>query len=87
MAGLPAFDYEVHGTHYTSVRRTDPTIAGLVHAALGEAKTVLNVGAGSRLVRTDRSVRSGRRTVGGDACSTARRLGAGDDRHCRDAAV
>ncbi|MDQ5833099.1 MAG: methyltransferase domain-containing protein [Actinomycetota bacterium] len=41
------FEYERHGTGYTAQRRTDPTIAALVHQALGEARTVLNVGAGA----------------------------------------
>ena len=40
-------DYEVHGHGYASRRRTDPRIAALVHAALGDARTVLNVGAGA----------------------------------------
>jgi len=47
MSDLPEFDYETHGQHYTAVRRADPRIAELVHAALGPAKTVLNVGAGA----------------------------------------
>ena len=41
------FDYEKHGGGYASQRRTDPRIAALVHAALGSAQTVLNVGAGA----------------------------------------
>ncbi len=40
-------DYEVHGHGYARRRRTDPRIAALVHAALGDARTVLNVGAGA----------------------------------------
>lgn len=49
MRGLPAgdFDYETHGRTYASVRRPDPRIAALVHDALGDAETVLNVGAGA----------------------------------------
>jgi hypothetical protein len=45
---LPAgdFDYEA-GADYRSMRRTDPRIAAYVHNALGDAKTVLNVGAGA----------------------------------------
>lgn len=48
-SGLSAgdFDYERHGEGYTAQRRTDPSIAALVHQALGEARTVLNVGAGA----------------------------------------
>jgi SAM-dependent methyltransferase len=47
MPDLLKFDYDEHGQHYSGVRRTDPRIARLVHAALGPAKTVLNVGAGA----------------------------------------
>ncbi|HVR62924.1 MAG TPA: class I SAM-dependent methyltransferase [Polyangia bacterium] len=43
----PAFDYEGSGVHYSAVRRADPRIAAQIHAALGDARTVLNVGAGS----------------------------------------
>jgi hypothetical protein len=41
------FDYERAGQGYATMRRTDPRIAALVHAALGPARTVLNVGAGA----------------------------------------
>jgi hypothetical protein len=41
------FDYERGGGGYALRRRTDPRIAALVHAALGPARTVLNVGAGA----------------------------------------
>ncbi|HEX4221533.1 MAG TPA: class I SAM-dependent methyltransferase [Pseudonocardiaceae bacterium] len=41
------FDYERHGAEYGNRRRTDPRIAAYVHAALGDARTVLNVGAGA----------------------------------------
>lgn len=49
MASGPAgdFDYERHGDGYAELRRTDPRIAAMVHAALGDARTVLNVGAGA----------------------------------------
>ncbi len=40
-------DYSRHGTGYAIQRRTDPRIAALVHRALGDARTVLNVGAGA----------------------------------------
>jgi len=43
----PAFDYDHRGHQYASVRRADPRIAAEIHAALGDAKRVLNVGAGS----------------------------------------
>ena len=41
------FDYEANGTGYAVQRRTDPRIAAVVHAALGPARTVINVGAGA----------------------------------------
>ncbi len=46
---MPAgdFDYERGGVGYAAQRRTDPRIAARVHAALGRARTVLNVGAGA----------------------------------------
>jgi len=40
-------DYELHGRTYARHRRTDPRIGARVHAALGDARTVLNVGAGT----------------------------------------
>jgi SAM-dependent methyltransferase len=49
-AGPPddrAFDYDRNGQQYASVRRADPRIAAAIHAALGAAARVLNVGAGA----------------------------------------
>ena len=40
-------DSDEHGRHYTRGRRADPRIEARVHAALGEAETVVNVGAGA----------------------------------------
>jgi SAM-dependent methyltransferase len=40
-------DYERHGRTYASHRRADPRIAARIHEALGDARTVLNVGAGA----------------------------------------
>jgi SAM-dependent methyltransferase len=40
-------DYETHGIGYAQGRQTDPRIAARIHAALGDARTVLNVGAGA----------------------------------------
>jgi hypothetical protein len=46
--GVPArVDYERHGLTYAQHRRPDPRIAQRIHAALGDAQTVLNVGAGA----------------------------------------
>ncbi len=40
-------DYDEHGLNYSRGRRTDARIEARVHAALGEAATVVNVGAGT----------------------------------------
>jgi SAM-dependent methyltransferase len=40
-------DYEQRGRTYARHRRPDPRIAKRIHAALGDAHTVLNVGAGT----------------------------------------
>jgi SAM-dependent methyltransferase len=42
----PAF-YDTIGTGYTRTRREDPRIRNSIHAALGDARSVLNVGAGA----------------------------------------
>jgi hypothetical protein len=41
------FDYGTGGGGYATQRRTDPRIAAYVHAALGDARSVVNVGAGA----------------------------------------
>lgn len=45
MSGAPLYD--TIGTTYALTRRTEPRIAEQVWAALGDARTVLNVGAGT----------------------------------------
>ncbi len=40
-------DYETHGKGYAGRRRADPRIAAAILAALGDARTALNVGAGA----------------------------------------
>lgn len=40
-------DYAAHASGYAQRRRTDPRIAAAVHAALGNPRSVLNVGAGA----------------------------------------
>jgi SAM-dependent methyltransferase len=40
-------DYEQHGVGYARNRRADPRIAARIHDALGDARTVVNVGAGA----------------------------------------
>jgi len=40
-------DYDEHGRTYAAQRRADPRFAARIHAALGDAPTVLNVGAGA----------------------------------------
>ncbi len=50
-------DYAAHGQGYGRQRRTDPRLAAWVHAALGDARTILNVGAGAGSYEpTDRHV-------------------------------
>ena len=39
--------YDRLGTTYTATRREDPELAAQIHAALGDGRTVLNVGAGA----------------------------------------
>jgi SAM-dependent methyltransferase len=45
----PAGDvnYAIHGQGYANIRRPDPRIAALIHKSLGNARTVLNIGAGT----------------------------------------
>ena len=40
-------DYERYGGGYALKRRPDPRIATMVHAALGTARTIINIGAGA----------------------------------------
>jgi ubiquinone/menaquinone biosynthesis C-methylase UbiE len=42
-----AAKYDRIGINYAELRRPDPRIAAVIHQALGQAKTVLNVGAGT----------------------------------------
>lgn len=42
-----AAKYDTIGVNYAALRRPDPRIAAVINAALGEARTVLNVGAGT----------------------------------------
>lgn len=49
--------YDIIGVDYANLRKADPRIAAHIHAALGDAKTVLNVGAGAgNYEPTDRAV-------------------------------
>ena len=47
MAVAGRVDYDLHGGSYARHRRADPRIATRIHAALSDARTVLNVGAGA----------------------------------------
>ncbi|CAN5119748.1 methyltransferase domain-containing protein [soil metagenome] len=50
-------DYGVIGAGYARIRQPDPRIAARFHAALGDARTVINVGAGAGSYEpTDREV-------------------------------
>jgi SAM-dependent methyltransferase len=44
---MPAQSYDTLGATYTATRRTEPRIAAQIWAALGDAETVLDVGAGT----------------------------------------
>ncbi|GIE33797.1 methyltransferase type 11 [Actinoplanes italicus] len=48
--------YDAIGTTYTSTRRPDPRIEARVTAALGDARSVINVGAGAGSYETSRVV-------------------------------
>ncbi len=39
--------YDRIGVNYSDLRRPDPRIAAMIEAALGESRTILNVGAGT----------------------------------------
>jgi SAM-dependent methyltransferase len=47
MSDQGARHYDRIGVSYASTRRADPRIAAAIHDALGDARTVLNVGAGA----------------------------------------
>src|SRR6185437_5638780 len=49
MRAAPAgdHDYERRGRNYATVRQPDPRIEAQIHAALGDARTMVNVGAGA----------------------------------------
>lgn len=47
MTNAGDYDYETRGGGYAARRQPDPRVAALIHAALGDARTVLNVGAGA----------------------------------------
>jgi SAM-dependent methyltransferase len=44
---MPDTRYDVIGAEYSRTRREDPRLAALIHAALGKARTVVTVGAGT----------------------------------------
>ena len=88
--------YDAIGATYSVTRRTEPRIAERVWAALGDARTVLNVGAGTGSYEpSDRDVTAvepsavmrGQRPAGAARCvaATAERLPFGD--HSFDAAM
>jgi SAM-dependent methyltransferase len=75
--------YDTIGATYTLTRRTDPQIAAQVWAALGDARTVLNVGAGTGSYEpSDRDVTAvepsalmrAQRPAGAAPCVAAERL-------------
>jgi hypothetical protein len=72
--------YDTIGATYTVTRRTEPRIATQVWAALGDAQTVLNVGAGTGSYEpSDRDVTA----VEPSAVMRAQRPLTAAGRHCR----
>ena len=59
--------YDEIGAPYTVTRRTEPRIAARIWDALGDARTLLNVGGGHRLLRAPRPQCHRGGTVGGHA--------------------
>ncbi|NEC24910.1 class I SAM-dependent methyltransferase [Streptomyces parvus] len=47
--------YDRIGIGYRNVRRADPRLAALIHQSLGEARTVVNIGAGSGSYEPERA--------------------------------
>lgn len=47
MNSTRAFDYDGQRVPYARIRRADPRIAAQVHRALGDCRTIVNVGAGT----------------------------------------
>lgn len=49
MRAVPAgdFDYEQNGAHYSAIRRPEPRFARTIRDALGDASSLINVGAGA----------------------------------------
>ena len=79
--------YDRIGRSYGATRAEDPRIAAAIHAALGDARTVLNVGAGSGLLRAARPRRHRGRALGGHARAAPARRRAVHRRARRGAAV
>jgi hypothetical protein len=76
--------YDRIGRSYTTTRRPDRRIATAIWDALGDARTVLNVGAGAGAYEPpDRDVVA----LAGDDRAAAARRGAGRSRPRRGAAV
>ena len=66
--------YDEIGVGYARFRRPDPRIEAAIEAALGSARTVLNVGAGTGSYEPrDRTVLAVEQTGGHDAPGRARR--------------
>jgi SAM-dependent methyltransferase len=75
-------DYETHGCGYPRGRRTDPRIAARIWAALGDARSVVNVGAGTGSYEPD-----DRWVLAVEPSSTMRAQRPADAAPCLDAAA
>ena len=69
--------YDTIGHGYSAYRRADPRIAAAVHEALGDARTVVNVGAGTGSSRAGRPAGHPGRAVDGDGPAARSRSPAG----------
>jgi hypothetical protein len=44
---VSSVNYETIGKHYSDLRQPDPRIAKVIHAALGNLKSIVNIGSGT----------------------------------------
>jgi len=93
----PAYDYDTRESSYATIRKTDKRIASHVLKALGNAKTVLNIGAGTGSYEPDdryvlavepsKSMRNQRLLHGRSPAVQARADSLPFDKHSFDAAM
>jgi len=79
--------YDRIGSGYSRHRRPDPRLAAAIRAGLGDARTVVNVGAGAGAYEPTRPVRDRHRALTGDDRPAPARQRPSDPRHRRRAAA